>query len=144
MAELRLESARMDVAALLDHGEHRSVDVRQSLRIGLVSPDLPDVSWDEAIGVEAAFLDRERRIVAREVAGLIPGDSKAQDQILRRCRRPDRIGLHEPESLDRLREWHRGEERMRYRVRAQGVAHGTSRRLKPRLISTKWAWAHWR
>ena len=54
---------------------------------------------DEAIVDEEIFVDAERRVTALEVSSPIVRDAVAQRQVLRACRRADRIGLDEAEFL---------------------------------------------
>ena len=54
---------------------------------------------DEAVRNEEVFLDIEARVAALQVAGAVAPDPMTQRQVLRSRRSPDRVGLHEPQSL---------------------------------------------
>jgi len=62
---------------------------------------------------EEVFLDRQLRIEAFEITGTVAGDAVAQRQVLRPCRRTDRVGLHEAEALDGLGQRRRREQAAR-------------------------------
>ena len=59
-----------------------------------------DGARHEAVGDEEILLDAERRVAAFEVAGMVVVDAMAQREILRACRRPDRIRLHESKPVE--------------------------------------------
>ena len=75
----------------------------------------------ETVVDEDVFLDVERLVAPFEVAGAVPGDAVAEDEILRARRRPDGIRLDEPHAVERAFEGRGGEERARCREAAEIV-----------------------
>ena len=76
-------------------------------------------AWNEAVVDEEILLDVQRGVAAIEVSCTITGDAMAQREVLRTCRRADRIGLHEAETLDRGLQADRREETAHDRVAAK-------------------------
>ncbi|KAG1302569.1 hypothetical protein G6F62_015876 [Rhizopus arrhizus] len=62
----------------------------------------------------------------------------AQGQILRACRRTDRVGLHEAEAADRSQQRGGFEQRARHRVAAQIIEGGGGRH--GRIVDPRHAW----
>jgi hypothetical protein len=62
----------------------------------------PRRAGHEAVRVEAVFLKAEPMVSPVEIADTIVRHPMPQDQILCASRRANRIGLHEPQSLDDL------------------------------------------
>src|ERR1700722_13185054 len=56
---------------------------------------VPGLPRDETVGVEVIFLDVELGIAAFQVADSIILDAMSESKVLSRCRRLDRISLHE-------------------------------------------------
>lgn len=69
-----------------------------------------ELGCHESIVDEEVFFDIQPCVPALQVTGDITSDAMAEDQVLRTCRRPDRVGLHEAKASDRAaqRGW-RGE-----------------------------------
>ena len=125
-AKLRLDFPRMDFAALADELEHR---LRAPLlRGGPSRPHHARVhqqvmgSRQEAVVDEHILFDGQRRIQALQVAGTIVDDAMPQCEVLCARRRPNRVGLHEPEPVDRSAEVDGRKETSRYGMAAQVVA----------------------
>jgi len=59
------------------------------------------VARHEAVVDEAVFLDREPRVALLQVPGAVVLDAMTQDQVLCSRRRAHRVGLHEPQALER-------------------------------------------
>jgi hypothetical protein len=55
----------------------------------------------EPIVDEEVFLDREIRVTPLEIAGAVIRDAVAKREVLRPCRRTDRISLDEAQLVDR-------------------------------------------
>src|SRR5437764_4353874 len=56
---------------------------------------------DEAVVDEDVFLDVERSVAPLEIPRRIPADAVPQSEVLRPRRRADRVGLHEPQAIER-------------------------------------------
>ena len=86
---------------------------------------------DEAVVDEEVLLDAEPCVAAFEVAGPVVLDAMAQGQVLRACRRADRVGLHEAQFRDRAAERGRVEEGAAHRVAAQVIQSDRHPRMMP-------------
>src|SRR5262245_20531697 len=60
----------------------------------------------EAVVDEEVLVHAQARVAALQIAGAVVRDTVPERQVLRACRRPNRVGLDEPESFERL--WQRG------------------------------------
>ena len=76
---------------------------------------------DEAVVHEEVLVDVEAGIAALEIAGAVAGHAMAQREVLRARRRPDRVGLHEAERVERALQRGRREEAARDRRAPQVV-----------------------
>ena len=56
---------------------------------------------DEAVVHEEVLVDVETGIATLEIAGAVAGHAMPQREVLRARRRPDRVGLHEAERVER-------------------------------------------
>jgi hypothetical protein len=121
--EVSVDVARVHVAALANE-----VDQGLRARLARSAPCRPhgarmhereNRARNEAVIDDEILLDIEHGIAPVEIARAIAGDAVAQHQVLRTCRRTDRIGLHEPAVLDCLLQIDRREETARDRVAAK-------------------------
>ena len=123
--EVGIHLARMDDAVLAHEVQHRlrllPARLRPRLARGARMHQRVQRARHEAVVDEEVLLDRQPRIAALEVARAVAGHAMAQRQVLRACRGADRVGLHEAELLDRLRQRRRLEQRAGDRVAAQVV-----------------------
>ncbi len=105
MREVRIHVARMHLAAVAHELQHRLGALvrrrRQQARAFARVHQRRHAAADETVVDEEVLFDRQRRVEPLEVAGAIALDAMAQREVLRACRRADRIGLHEPEALER-------------------------------------------
>ena len=76
---------------------------------------------DEAVVDEEVLVDVEAGVPALQIARAVVRHPVPQRQILRARRRSNRVGLHEPECVERLRQGCRWKEAPRDRVPAQFV-----------------------
>jgi hypothetical protein len=66
------------------------------------------------------------RVLPLEITGAIACDARPQCQVLRTSRRPDGIGLHEPQRRDRTPERRRRKQAARHGKPPEGVERGHS------------------
>ena len=69
--------------------------------------------WQEAVNMQHAFGNGQRRVVPFQIAGAIARDAMTQDQILGARGSADRIGLHKTERAYRIMQPGRLEQRSR-------------------------------
>jgi hypothetical protein len=105
VGKVQFHLARMHRAVRLHIGQHLD---GLAPRVGVPrAPGLARVherevlARQEAVVDQAVFLDGQARVAAFEIAGAVVLHAVAQREVLRACRRPDGVGLHEAESADR-------------------------------------------
>ena len=76
---------------------------------------------DEAVVDEEVLVDVQAGVAALQIARAVVRHTVPQRQILRACRRSNRVSLHETECLERLRQGCRWKQAPRDRVSAQFV-----------------------
>src|SRR5215217_3790442 len=65
---------------------------------------------NEAVIDEKVLVDIESGVLALEIADAVVGDPMTKHQILRPSRRANRVGLHEADGLECIRQRRRGKE----------------------------------
>ncbi len=142
MRERLVNLARMHAAAFAHEGQH----VRRAA-LGLSVPRAPGharmhqrqmLAWQEAIVHQAIFLHRQARIAPLQITGAVVLHPMAQGQVLRACRCPDRVGLHETQAPDRGQQRGGFEQRTRHRIAAQIIEGGRGRH--GRIVEARPAW----
>jgi hypothetical protein len=123
VVEVRVDLARMHGAALAHESEHRV-----GLGLARLAPAQARLARmhqrvvpgaEEAVVDEEVLFDAELGIAAFEVARDVAVHAVAQREVLRACRCAQRIGLHEAQAVDRLRQRGGGEQAARQREAAQ-------------------------
>jgi hypothetical protein len=101
---------------------------------------------DEAVVDEEVLMDVEAGVEALEITGAIVGHAVSKGQVLRASRRPDGVGLHETEGIERVWQGCPWKEAPRNGVSAQfvdgqlpslsgnEVAYPWSRRRRPGFV----------
>ena len=122
---MRIHLARMHSAAAADEFQHRCSLRRASRRPNGARRarvhQFVKRPRQIAIVDEEILLHRQFRIASLEVTGTIVRDPMAQREILRPCRRANRIGLHESQLVDGLAKRGGLEQGTRYGVTAQMI-----------------------
>jgi hypothetical protein len=99
MAQRRVDVRRMGFAQALDLGQHRVGQLPARL-VPLAAcrarvHQRAQLGRDEAVVDEEVFLQRQARVAALQVAGLVALDAVAQRQVLGAGGRAQGVGLHE-------------------------------------------------
>ena len=115
VCEMRVDVTRVDDALVADEGEQGGGPLVGGVRRQAAARmhQTMQAPGDKPVVSEEVFFDRQARVLPFEIAGAIALHSRPQCQVLRSSGRPDGIGLHESQRLDRPRERGRREQAAR-------------------------------